>query len=100
MKFIRTIILLSIFGVALCSKDENCVWNYKCCVFRQVNGQVSCEKMCEPVILCQPSKEKITMDAEEIDPLAPIEIKAHACREGHQFQFGKCRKKIKQRRQK
>lgn len=98
MKFIRTIILLMTFGVSLCTEDESCVWNYKCCVFKEVNGQVSCEKMCEPVISC--SKEKITKDAEEIDPLAPIELKAHACREGYQYQYGKCRKRIKQRRQK
>lgn len=94
------IFLLSLFGVVLCTNDENCVWNYKCCVFKDFNGDVTCEKMCEPEIQCKPSEtttEEISSDAEEIDPYAPLEIKANACREGFQFRFGKCRKVLKQR---
>lgn len=87
------ILLLSLFSAVLCLNDENCVWNYKCCIFKETNGKVTCDKMCEPEIICK------TSDVEEIDPYAPIEIKANACREGYQHRFGRCRRVMKQKKQ-
>jgi hypothetical protein len=91
MNFVCAIVflLLSLISTSLCSTDENCVWNYKCCIFKETNGQVVCDKMCEPEITC---KEEPSSHEEEIDPYAPLEIKSNVCREGYQHRFGRCRR--------
>lgn len=100
MKLIYAIILLS-FSAVLSSDDENCVWNYKCCVFKDTNGQVTCEKMCEAQVICK-TPESVNLeensDAEEFDPYAPLEIKAKACREGFQYIIGRCRRIMKHKK--
>lgn len=92
------LLLLSLTCAVLCSNDD-CVWNYKCCVFKEVQGQVTCEKMCEAEVLCnKANKVGDSLDSEELDPNAPLEIKANVCRSGYQFTFGRCRKVFKQRK--
>lgn len=102
MKFVCPIILLSLLAVVSSSDDENCVWKYKCCVFKETNGEVTCEEMCEAEIICktpEATKLEVSSEAEEFDPYAPIELKAKACREGYQYRIGRCRKIMKQRKQ-
>lgn len=37
--------------------DENgCVWSYKCCEFKEINGNVTCFRLCEPEINCEPTE--------------------------------------------
>lgn len=96
MKLLCTMfIMLSIFNAVSCTDDDDdCVWNYKCCVFKETKAGVTCEKMCEPEIVCEPLKTD-NDEAEVFDPYAPLEIKSSVCREGFQFKFGKCRKVLK-----
>lgn len=89
-------------AAVLCSSDENCVWNYKCCLFKDTNGEVTCEKLCEAEIICKAVEEntlKTFSEVEETDPYAPLEIKSKACREGYQYRVGRCRRVMKQKKQ-
>ena len=83
------LLMLSMICVALCT-DDNCVWTYKCCSFTEVNGQVSCERMCEPEINCATMRNEVTMIEDDDD--GPLEMKATICRKGFQFYRGRCRR--------
>lgn len=83
--------ILTVVSVACCSTDESCVWNYRCCAFKETNGEVSCVKMCEPEITCSTAKESEDNDIEN-DPDAPSALRAVACRAGFQFYNGRCRR--------
>jgi hypothetical protein len=97
-----SIFLLSMLNAALSTEtdDENCYWNYKCCVFKDTKGVISCAKMCEPEIICDVEADSNSNDAEEVDPDGPLEIRSNPCREGFQFRYGKCRKVLRHRKQK
>lgn len=76
--------------------DDNCVWNYKCCAFKEVNGKVSCTKMCEPEISCgEATASDVEIFNEREEPeiqLAAFMTKATPCIRGFQYRNGKCRR--------
>lgn len=93
-KFVLLFLILA--GVS-CTSDENCVWKYKCCEFKETNGEVSCVKMCEPEINCQGSNnEEVEMfdenAAEGEYPGAPLSIRSRGCKRGFQYYDGRCRR--------
>lgn len=53
-KFSVIFLLLVCFNCG-CKSDieNNCTWTYKCCEFKQVDGIVKCERMCEALINCE-----------------------------------------------
>jgi hypothetical protein len=100
-------ILLGFIFFAQCQEtktDENgCVWNYKCCVFTDVEGEVSCARMCEAEISCptkspepeDQSREEVVGEAAVIQPaFATFSIKPdHICLSGFRLDSnGVCRR--------
>jgi hypothetical protein len=77
--------------------DYNCYWDYKCCSYREVDGEVVCVEMCAPRFKCDKPTQKDVQDeefAETFDENAPSDIRlpSRYCRKGFQFKYGKCRK--------
>jgi hypothetical protein len=77
--------------------DSNCYWDYRCCSFREVEGELACVRMCAPRIKCdKPTKPSVKSEEydETYDDNAPSEIRlpSRYCRKGFQFKYGKCRK--------
>lgn len=92
------LVILSVITFVHCSTDESCVWNYRCCAFKETNGEVICAKMCEPEIKCSIVNESEDIDIEN-DPDAPSALRgAVACRIGYQFHNGKCRRVFRKSR--
>lgn len=96
---VKILMLLSALTFITCSNDEDCVWNYKCCSFKEVNGEVTCEKMCEPEINCdvknQSDVDDLNNDVEVFNgdiPFMPASLKTMRCRQGFTFYNHKCRR--------
>lgn len=88
---LKMLLILSAFWGISCSEDD-CVWKYKCCAFKEIDGQVQCVKMCEPQVTCQTS-DVVEIFEEKIDDnrLADYSIRG-VCRTGYQFHNGRCRR--------
>lgn len=93
----RVLFVLSILSVSIGSSNENCVWNYKCCSFGEVNGQNSCVKMCEPEIKCEASDVETF---KETDAEHEHEALRTVCRSGFQYYNGRCRRVFGRTREK
>lgn len=102
-------IVLSLVYIAQCQEtrtDGNgCVWTYMCCVFTEVDGQVSCARMCEPKINCpavaseeeNQSQEEIVEEAAVVRPaIALFSVSSsHICRAGFRLDSkGVCRRAL------
>lgn len=83
------IVLIAVKTVS-CSIDENCVWTYKCCEFKETDGEVKCEKMCEPEIQCKVLNND-EMEKLEVENNAPSSIRV-GCSRGFQYYDDKCRR--------
>lgn len=93
----RVLFVLSILSVSIGSSNENCVWNYKCCSFGEVNGQNSCVKMCEPEIKCEASDVETF---KETDAEHEHEALRTVCRSGFHYYNGRCRRVFGRTREK
>lgn len=96
---VKILMLLSAVNFIMCNNDENCVWNYKCCSFKEFNGEVTCEKMCEAEINCdvknQNDADLLSDDVEVFNgvvPFAPSSLKTMPCRQGFKYYNHKCRR--------
>lgn len=83
--------------------DKGCIWTYKCCEFKEVDGAVTCIRLCEPQINCEttetPEEDQNQQEVvEETFAIAPASLSFsmnanHICREGFRLNSkGKCRK--------
>ena len=93
---IKILLFFVILAGVSCSNDENCVWSYKCCEFKEKNGKVSCVKMCEPEINCQGPEEdsngnEVEVFEENTEQNSPYSIRG-ACTRGFNFYNGRCRR--------
>ena len=91
------VLTLSLVSVASSLNEDDCTWNYKCCEFKELEGAVTCTKMCEAEILCEQSKDN---DVETLDEFGGTQsaayfLKSSRCRQGFRFSGGKCRKVLK-----
>jgi hypothetical protein len=83
--------------ISNCNTD--CIWTYKCCEFKEVNGAVKSARMCEAQINCEGNNNND--DAETFDEIKserksenflfskkfPIPM----CNRGYKYVNGKCR---------
>lgn len=97
MKNINAVVLL-IFTTFVCvsgsTDDNNCVWSYKCCAFKEINGEVNCVQMCEPEINCQEVKDEVgevEVFEENTEANSRFSIRT-ACKRGFLFNNGRCRR--------
>lgn len=91
-------LMIAIVVSVLCSQLEgDCYWDYKCCSFKEVDGETVCVRMCAPKWKCNGSPELADKNEEfgdHIDENAPsnLRLKAYPCRRGFQHLNGRCRK--------
>lgn len=85
-------LLVLVLATGGLSNDEDCVWNYKCCTFKEDNGKITCDRMCEPEISCDGRNQTdVEVFKDEVEELAPYTLKAK-CRNGFYYFNGKCRR--------
>lgn len=51
-------LFLSTLNRASCSEDENCLWAYKCCEFKEMNSGMTCSRLCEAEVNCRAQLEE------------------------------------------
>ena len=50
------LVLVSVVSLETKIDENGCVWSYKCCEFKEIDGSVTCSKLCEPEINCEPTE--------------------------------------------
>lgn len=98
------IIFYSTLLIALCvSENENCKWTYRCCKFKEINGVLECEEMCNAVINCESKISSTSSEVESFnDTLSEKSEKflysfrrrmpVPMCRSGFKHMNGQCRR--------
>lgn len=72
------------------------MWSYKCCDLKELNGEKSCARMCEPEIKCQGQDDNdVEVFEENTEQNAQISLRG-ACRSGFKFYNGRCRRVLGQ----
>lgn len=100
--FCFSLILISISSQKIIEED-GCVWNYKCCEFKEdKNGVVTCISLCEPVITCETIKEPEDTNQAEVFEEPSVQLQAistfslnanHICRKGFRLDSkGNCKR--------
>lgn len=100
-------ILIFLAHVILAS-ENNCVWTYRCCEFKEIDGVVKCERMCEAVIKCETTtkfdneiesfNETSTDDDEQSQAYLYSfrrQMPVPMCRSGYKYVNGQCRRVLK-----
>lgn len=90
-------------------QDKNCKWTYRCCKFKEVNGETTCEEMCEALINCDITTTQ-SYDSNEIETFNQISTDEKsekffyafrkrrpvpACENGFKYTNGQCRRILK-----
>lgn len=96
-------LILAVFFLVKCNSNidnENCVWTYRCCEFKEINNVTKCLKMCEPLINC--NQTSTTLNSNEIENFnttspsdeqpQPFFFRRRTCRKGFKYVNGQCRK--------
>lgn len=93
---LKTAAFLFFIIIVQCNRrNENCVWNYRCCEFKEINNVVKCEKMCEAIINCN---QTYSNEIENFNKSSPIDetsqysFRRRMCRSGFKYVNGQCRK--------
>lgn len=88
------LLMLSLLCVAV-SSSENCVWTYKCCLFKEINGETKCIQICEPEVNCttpDPSDSEVETFTDSDVGDASLSPLISGCRRGYKYYSGRCRR--------
>lgn len=87
------------------NNEENCVWSYRCCEFKEINNVIKCEKMCEAVINCEttstnPNEVETFNETTDEQSQAFLysfrrQMPVPMCRNGFRYVNGQCRRILK-----
>jgi len=91
-RLISGLLLILLSALIAAANHQDCVWTYRCCEFKESDGQTACAKMCEAEINCDRSTIEAPEDLDNAESAPPLSIKFWTCKQGHRFFNGKCRK--------